>query len=75
MGITQADREAASFHLGFEIENPEDFHAVRRCRVFILNDSDVATKEAKIVKTQPRTMGTQRSPSGILSNPKMFRLM
>src|ERR1700694_2430911 len=35
---------------------------------------DPSAKEAKIVKTQTRTRGTQRSASGILSNPKMFRL-
>ena len=42
MGVAQADGEAAFCHLGCEIENTKNFHAVRRYRVFIVNDSDVA---------------------------------
>ncbi len=34
--------QAASFHFCCEIENAKDLHAVRRYRVFIVNDSDVA---------------------------------
>ena len=33
--------QAAPFHLGCEVENPEGFHAVRRDRVLIVNDADV----------------------------------
>jgi hypothetical protein len=45
MRITQADGEAASLHLGFEVENPGGFHAVRRDCVLIVHDSDVAKPE------------------------------
>src|ERR1700721_756496 len=41
MGITQADGEAASFHLSCEVENPKGFHAARRDCVLVVHDSDV----------------------------------
>jgi hypothetical protein len=45
VGVAKADAEAASFHLGFEVENPKGFHAVWRDRVLVVDDSDVAKPE------------------------------
>jgi hypothetical protein len=45
VGVAKADAEAASFHLGFEVENPKGFHAVWRDRVLVVDDSDGAKPE------------------------------
>ncbi len=34
--------QPAPLHLGFEIENAEDFHAIRRHRVLVVDNADVA---------------------------------
>ncbi len=39
--VAQPDGKAASFHLGFEVENPKGFHVVRGDCVFIVDDTDV----------------------------------
>lgn len=43
--VAKSDGEAAALHLGCQIENPEGFHAIRRDRVLIVHDSDVAKPE------------------------------
>jgi len=40
--VAKTDGKAASFHFGCQVENAEGLHAVRRYRVFVVNDSDVA---------------------------------
>ena len=40
--LRESNREAAPCHLGFEVENPKGFHAVRRDCVLVVNDPDVA---------------------------------
>jgi hypothetical protein len=43
VGVSQPDREAASFHLGCEIEHTKSFHAVQGYRILIMDDSDVTS--------------------------------
>src|SRR6266853_4155012 len=45
MRVAKTDGEAASFHFSCEIEDAEDLHAIRRHRVFIMDDSNVAKAE------------------------------
>lgn len=40
--VSNADREAAPLHLGFQIEHTKHFRAIRRYSVFLLDDSNVA---------------------------------
>jgi hypothetical protein len=46
MGIMEADGKTASFHLGFEVENPKGLHAIRRHCVLVVDDSDVPKPES-----------------------------
>jgi hypothetical protein len=45
LGIAQTDGEATSFHFGCKIEHAEHFHPIRRYRIFVVDDSDVAKPE------------------------------
>jgi hypothetical protein len=42
VGVSNADREAAPLHLGFEIEHAKHLRAVRGYSIFLLYNSNVA---------------------------------
>ena len=45
MRVARPNREAATLHLGFEIQNAEQFHAIRRHSLLVVDDPNVAEPE------------------------------
>ena len=56
MRVPDADREPASFHLGFEIKDTEHLHAVERHGIFFVHHTDVAKAEGFNQRLNDRVM-------------------